>query len=293
MYGEQTPHKPLFSLIVATLGRENELDAFLGSVAKQMLDLSEIQVIVVDQNTDIDLEPVINRHQKSLHILHIRSPRRGLSHNRNLGLDIADGQIVAFPDDDCLYYPDTLEKVIEAFQQNPTSNLILGRIVDRRTGKSMFRNWPSHRKTVSKMNFLTHYSSITIFVKRSLRFDERMGVGTYFGSYEDADFVYSVLLHDKIAVYDPNIEVWHEEQNMHVFSEAKIQQYGLGFGALARKHLSFVMMYWLLGVLAYHALGLFKALLRSDRKEARKRWLSIASRIKGFLHFPKIPKEGR
>ncbi|MBO1436373.1 glycosyltransferase family 2 protein [Meiothermus sp. CFH 77666] len=282
--------KPLFTLIVATLGRERELDSFLDSVSKQTIDLSEIQIVIVDQNSDIDLEPVINQYQNRLHILHMRSPKPGLSHNRNLGLDVAKGQIVAFPDDDCLYYPDTLDKVREAFRRNPTSNLILGRIVDRSTGKPMLRKWPTSPKIVSRMNFLTYYSSITIFAKNCPYFDERLGVGTYFGSYEDADFVYSVLLRDKGAIYDPTIEVWHEEQNMHVFNEIKIWQYGLGFGALTRKHLSFVMVYWLLGVLTYHTLGLLRAFLRSDSGEVRKRWLSIASRIQGFLRFPRTPE---
>ncbi len=282
--------KPLFTLIVATLGRNKEIDSLLDSISKQTLELSNIQVIVVDQNTDIDLASVIKPYQERLRILHIRSPKRGLSRNRNLGLDLAEGQIVAFPDDDCLYYPDTLEKVSQAFQRNPTSNLILGRVVDRSTGRSLLRQWPSRPKIISRLNFLTHYSSITIFAKNCPRFDERLGVGTYFGSYEDADFVYSVLLRDKGAIYDPTIEVWHEEQNMHVFNEIKIWQYGLGFGALTRKHLSFVMVYWLLTVLTYHTLGLLRAFLRSDSGEVRKRWLSIASRVQGFLRFPRTPE---
>lgn len=286
-----TPEKPLFSLIVATLGRSTELDSFLGSVAEQTFDLSRVQVIVVNQNTDLNLEPIIQRHQERLHIQHIRSNKRGLSHNRNLGLEAAEGQIVAFPDDDCLYYPDTLDKVWASFQRNPASNLVLGRIVDRKTGKSIIRDWPTQPKVVSRMNFLTHNSSITIFAKRSLRFDERLGVGAYFGSCEDADFVYSILLRDGIATYDPSVEVWHEEQNMHLLSKTKVKQYGLGFGAMARKHWSPVMAYWFLGVLAYHSLGLCKALLRTDKVEIHKRWLSITSRIQGFLQFPDAPKD--
>jgi len=286
---QDRPQKPLISLIVATLGREKELNVFLESLTKQTFDLSAVQVIVVDQNKEIDLKPILSQYQNRLHIVHIPSSKTGLSLNRNIGLRVAEGQVVAFPDDDCTYYPDTLEKVWAAFQRNPTVNLVLGRVVDRKSGKSMLRNWPSKVKKITKSNFFTHSSSITIFARQSPLFDERIGVGTYFGSYEDADFVYRVLLRDGAALYDPSVEVWHEDQNIHVFDENKLQQYGLGFGALVRKHLSPVMLYWFLGVLLYHAFGLAKSLLRTDRREFRKRWLSIVSRIRGFVLFPRVP----
>lgn len=277
---------PTFSLIVATFGRFSELEVFLQSLTEQTVKAEQIQVIIVDQNDTLDLQLIIQKYQRLLDLTHIRSSKKGLSYNRNLGLQIAKGEIVAFPDDDCRYYPNTLESVLRVFEQNPRATLILGRIIDRTTGKSIIRNWPTHPKMITKRNFITHYSSITIFTKQHLTFDERLGVGTYFGSYEDADFIYRSLLASNDIPYDPSIEVWHPEQNIHAFSEAKTIQYGLGFGALARKHWSWVFAYLLLGVIAFHTFGLLKALIRQDKVEMRKRWLSITSRIRGFIEFP-------
>lgn len=41
-----------------------------------------------------------------------------MSYNRNVGIDNAVGQIIGFPDDDCVYENDTLEKVINFFNKN-------------------------------------------------------------------------------------------------------------------------------------------------------------------------------
>lgn len=280
------PIIPKFSLIVATYGRYAELAEFLQSVGQQTLELSDIEVIVVDQNTQLDLCSILEQYRDILVIKHIKSTTKGLSYNRNLGIAQAKGQIMAFPDDDCRYYPDTLEAVSHAFEQNPKTKLILGRIFDRATGKSVIRSWPKEAKAISKFNFLTYYSSITIFAKQPVDFDERLGAGTYFGSYEDADFVYRFLAKFGNALYEPNIEVWHSEQNLHVFPEQKVIQYGLGFGALARKHWSLLFAYFLSGVLAFHAFSWLRAMVRQDKLEMRKRRFAITSRIQGFMRFP-------
>lgn len=276
---------PLFSLIVATFGRFSEIDIFLASIVEQTIDIKTIEIIIVDQNDVLDLQPIIQKYQILLQIIHIKSSRKGLSYNRNLGLEIAKGEIIAFPDDDCKYYPDTVESVLKAFEENSKVTLVLGRIIDRNSGKPIIRTWPNHSKLITKRNFITHYSSITIFTKQCLKFDERLGAGLYFGSYEDADFVYRLLSENRNAIYSPSIEVWHPEQNIHIFSESKTVQYGLGFGALARKHWSWIFAYLFSGVIAFHTLGLLKALLRRDRIEVRKRWLSITSRFRGFMKF--------
>ena|SRR5208337_53067 len=93
----------MISLVVATVDRVAELERLFVSLDAQ--SYRDFEVIVVDQNPDDRLLPVLQQHT-DLAILHLRSGR-GLSHARNVGLLAAQGDILAVPDDDC-WYPEQL-----------------------------------------------------------------------------------------------------------------------------------------------------------------------------------------
>src|SRR5271163_3547497 len=105
----------VISLIIATVGRVEELDCMLASVAAQRFE--NVEVIIVDQNSDDRVNRVLKRWSASLSCSQVRSTR-GLSRARNLGLQLASGDIVGFPDDDCWYPEDLLLRVREWFDQH-------------------------------------------------------------------------------------------------------------------------------------------------------------------------------
>src|SRR5271166_2242893 len=97
----------MLSLIIATLGRVTELDRLLASLDRQTY--KDFEVIVVDQNLDDRLLPLLREH-KRLSIHRLRSSA-GLSRARNAGMRAAKGDIFCFPDDDC-WYPDQLLAIV-------------------------------------------------------------------------------------------------------------------------------------------------------------------------------------
>ena len=105
-----------FSLVVATCGRDEDVGKFLMSVAQQVGNL-RIEVILVDQNPDDRLKDVVSSFKDSLHIVWLRRTSRGVSRARNEGLNLARGRLVAFPDDDCKYEPDTLMRAKACFDE--------------------------------------------------------------------------------------------------------------------------------------------------------------------------------
>ena len=90
-----------FSLIVATLGRSREIGELLESLLAQGRD--DLEVIIVDQNADDRVAPILAPYASRLRLTHLRSSIRNANHARNLGLRAAQGEIVTFPDDDCLW----------------------------------------------------------------------------------------------------------------------------------------------------------------------------------------------
>lgn len=273
-----------FSLIMATYGRKKEIEDFLDSILEQeKFDINELEIIIVDQNDVIILDDLCEFYKDRLNLIHIKSDKKGLSLNRNIGLKIAKGQYVAFPDDDCRYYSDTLYQVKNYFDKNKDISLVLGRIIERSSEKNIIRSWKNYNYSVNLTNFFTSFSSITIFSKRKdIYFDETLGVGTFFGSCEDADYIWQILnCRDKI-VYTPDIDVWHPEPEEKEINYNKVYSYGLGFGALIYKHMSISAAWLFIQSVGYHFINLLLNLIKLNKKGAKKSWLSLTSRFKGL-----------
>ena len=120
---------PGFSLILATSGRTTELRRFFGSLAAA--GAADCECIVVDQNADDRLQPILAAWSDRISIKHLRSSP-GLSHARNVGLSRATGELLAFPDDDCWYSPGLLRQVRSFFAANPRYSLLSVGVRDER-----------------------------------------------------------------------------------------------------------------------------------------------------------------
>ena len=274
-----------FSLIMATYGRKKEIGAFLESILKQNYNLSKIEIIIVDQNDKIVLDDLIEKYSNKLIIKHIKSNIKGLSYNRNIGLKIAKGDCFAFPDDDCTYYANTLYEVSLCFENSPKIDAFVGQIIDAEQNKKIIRNWPNIEISINKNNFFLLYSSITIFTKRNnLLFEEKLGVGQKFGSYEDADYILQLIDNGPIQ-YTPNLQVWHPELNVKAMGIDKIKNYSMGFGALCKKHSSWTINLLFIKVVVFHFLKMLIALVSLNILEVKKRFYSATYRIKGYFEY--------
>ena len=100
-----------FSLVLCTLGRKDCVDSFLWSLEKQ--SYKKFECIIVDQNETDMLLPIVDKYASKFSVVYIRSSIKGLSKNRNIGVNRALGN--AFPEDDCEYLPNTLEVMSSLF----------------------------------------------------------------------------------------------------------------------------------------------------------------------------------
>ena len=103
---------PAIDLLVATVGRSNELDRLLTSLEVQTY--KNFRILLADQNPSGYLDDML-AHHPGLPIIRTMLPPQGVSVARNVLLELASADIIVFPDDDCWYAPDTLERVCETF----------------------------------------------------------------------------------------------------------------------------------------------------------------------------------
>jgi hypothetical protein len=235
-------HTPFFSLVLATVGRTEPLGPLFDSLAAQTD--RDFELLVVDQNPDDRLAPLIDRaRQAGVDVHHLRAPKRGLAFARNVGLGEARGRFVAFPDDDCWYEPDVLQQVRAAIPEDMALHGVVGRWVEedpdglRLARMLTFESWRSMRGGDA--------SSICLFLDRELvdrlgRFDIRFGVGCWYGAGEETDLVIRALAEGARIAFRPAVRVHHKPPepapaiDAQLFGEARRR--ARGTGALYRKH---------------------------------------------------------
>lgn len=230
-----------FSLLMCTLGRTEELHGFLTSLREQTY--RNFELLIVDQNPDDHLWPVLKEYETDFPILHLRTDIQGLSRARNLGLDHVSGDLLAFPDDDCRYPRKLLATVARTFASHHELDGVTGRSVDE-GGETSSGRFAAKSGPVHKFNVWGRGISYTIFVRtesvRGLRFDEELGAGagTVWGSGEETDYLLRLLEGGGRVHYDPSLVVVHPSLVPPYDARAcrKAHAYGCGMGHLLKRH---------------------------------------------------------
>ena len=232
---------PMFSLIMATYGRTEEVQNFLATVSHQTHP--NFELIIVDQNHDDRLVPLIGQYESTLSILHLRSALKGLSVSRNLGISNASGDILLFPDDDCEYPPVFLQRLAQLFIEHKEAALISVRIIDKHRHTPVMIKCPVNSCRITLRNMWFTITSGSFAVRRSvveyleIQFDQRFGLGGIYKAAEEIDFAARILKKRVVALYFPDVVVFHPEKERTETQEniVRLQSYAYGTGAVCAK----------------------------------------------------------
>lgn len=235
--------QPFFSLILATYGRVDEIGRLLDSLEAQVCQ--DFELIVADQNPDDRVLPFVQRAQAAgWAVQHLRLSQPNLSAARNAGMAVARGAWLALPDDDCWYEPDTLARVQARLQAEPALDGLVIHWVEQVHNVDPALDSPLSLAAWRRFKG-SDASSITLFMRTELArrvggFDERLGVGQWFGAGEETDFLLTVL------AQGARIERLAEARVHHAFGARKALslrgewRFSLSrsrsWGALCRKH---------------------------------------------------------
>jgi glycosyltransferase involved in cell wall biosynthesis len=255
-----------FDLVVATVGRVDELGRLLDSLEQQTH--RDFRILVVDQNDDDRLEELLAAYQE-LRLERLRSAP-GLSHARNAALPRVDADVVAFPDDDCIYPSDLLERVAGRLDAEPELDGVTGREP----------SWTSDSAVLTRENLWKRAISFTIFLRRAVvervgAFDETLGLPTSSG--EEFDYLIRALDAGARIEYDPTLVVAHDvKPDADSFGGRE----GASMGYLLRKH--GYPKRTVTRMLVRPAGGVVVALAHGDRRRARFQLDTLRGRLHGY-----------
>jgi len=202
------------SLALASIGRTEQVERLFDSLLVQTSNAFE--VILADQNQDDRLVPLVqNAVSKGMNITHIRLEKPDQYAARTVGIEKAKGQYIAFPDDDCWYEPEAIEKAIHAFETRNVDGLIAQWRESRCVSKNATDLVEKELEWKDIYGFRTNGTSmITQFYKTSVvraigGFDKRMGLGCWYGGGEDTDMFFTVVRKGFKVVITPTVVVRH------------------------------------------------------------------------------------
>jgi glycosyltransferase involved in cell wall biosynthesis len=275
------------SLIVATRHRTAEVKKLLNSLAAQ--SFQAFDVIVVDQNEDDRLVPVLEAYDKTLRLRHVRSNTSGKAAANNVGLRNCEGDVIGFPDDDCWYAPDLLQRIVGGFDTHPEWDGMTG---CEAPSEEFVRNdrFDQVAGQVVQGNIMRRHISFAAFFRRNqlagLFYDERLGIGadTIWGSGEETDFILRFLKRGCWIQYEPSLVVYHPDWGKGPYTLAaiaKARRYGMGMGRILQDHgfsASLTLMYMSRPLLG----GVYTLLLGKPRK-ALYHWSIFVGRIGGWM----------
>jgi glycosyltransferase involved in cell wall biosynthesis len=227
------------SLVVATVGRVAELGRMLTSLAAQTW--RQFEVIIVDQNADNRVDVLLLTLQLPFTLIHARSAL-GASKARNIGIDLASGEIIGFPDDDCWYTPNFLAEVKHWFDHNTQYDFFSCRILDN-NHQEIASRWLTHSAELTRLLVLRACACSSLFFRKGALaknggFDKILGPGpdTLVKSAEEIDLVLRLMGGGCHGWYEKNLFIYHPCKEVESASRDRAFTYGVGFGFIMRKH---------------------------------------------------------
>ena len=230
---------PQLTLIVATLGRTEEVAALLHSIPQAARSL--VEVVVVDGNAT-PLTNVLEPFEQTLALVHVRTFLRNASAARNLGATSAKAAWLMFPDDDARFACGALESLLGTIGTD-TLDLVSGNIVDDE-GTPHLLPWPAAPTPITSKTLDRTLVESSFAIRKTVfeavgGFDPNFGPGGCFHSAEGADLVRRLWqIRPVRALYTPAIRLHHPSKENDVSPAGLVRtfRFAIGEGAFTARH---------------------------------------------------------
>lgn len=206
-------HRLRFSVVIPTYNRVASLRKMLESLVAQDFDPNQFEIIIVnDGSTDRTAEFLASL--RTLHRCRIETTdHRGAATARNRGIKVAQGELIAFTDDDCIVPPNWIRQLDEFFRQKNASavgGLVVNGEPDDIYAALYSAVWDFFSERLNKDHEAPRFLVSNNFavrretIQRVGGFDERFWVGG-----EDRELVARLRAAGEPVHFDPSLIVTH------------------------------------------------------------------------------------
>lgn len=232
-----------FSLIIGTLNRRDALLKCIDSLLSQTYQ--DFEIIIIDQSDNDETQCAVNKIE-DCRIKYKRVSFKGLSKARNEALRMATGNYFCLIDDDANYDSEYLSIAAE----NIDSRTILsGHIYDTiKQGDFVGYKAKYNKKELPlRMIIRTCPSAGLVFPMNMIQenglFDERFGIGGFYGSAEETDLILRALKYGYRVKYLTEMILRHPVPAIKKqITPQKRKTYAEGLGALFNKHKEYKLL---------------------------------------------------
>jgi GT2 family glycosyltransferase len=185
---------------------------------------------------------------------YVLEPRPGLDWARNRGIAEAQGEIIAYTDDDVRVDPLWVQNIVKAFTLSPSVMCVTGLVApaERETAaQHLFENYGGfgrgfkrriHSREEPKNSWYfplnagwfgtgCNMAYRRVFFDQHGPFDEAMDVGTLTHGGGDLEMFYRVLRANYTLVYEPEALVWHYHRREYAKLRQQLYDFGRGYYA--------------------------------------------------------------
>jgi len=224
------------SIVIATFRRPEELTLALRSILLQTRLPHELIVVDDGELEELPLQDLFDAAGVRTH--YHRKTGRGLPESRNIGVDLATGDVILFLDDDVALFPDYVAEVLKVFESDQDGEI--AGVGGREANLIRPMSWRSRLRRLRDILFLmggfsegrvlpsgycTEYGSpgrpiteltdvdflvgATSAYRKTVFREERFSEG-YPALGEDKDFSYRVSRRHRVVI-NPNAMLFHSE----------------------------------------------------------------------------------
>ncbi len=281
-----------FTIIIPTLlERMEELNNLLESIVMQ--NYPKLEVIIVDQNINKnnDIVSIIDKYSEKIKIIYEKVNFKGAAKARNYGCKLAKGDIICFPDDDSTICSNILNFVNDFFEENKDVQAVFGRVQDLNSEKDILH----FKKKNCKVKLCNLYQTTIepgMFIKKETfekigMYDEKFGVGTYYGAEEGADLVSRLLYKKTKIMYFAKPFTYHPNKRDYKLLN-RAYSYNLGFGALVYKHIKeykkiYPMFFYFILKFSKNIIGMITAIIFINKEKFNYNLISCKGKVKGIV----------